>query len=297
MMVSLSAQDAVLPLWPGNPPNQQRAEGEEIREETDLLRVRHVLTPDIAVFLPARANRTGMGVLIAPGGGYRILAYDWEGTDIAKWLNAHGIAAFVLKYRLPDEKLQTDFHEVPLIDAQRAMRLVRSQAADWGLKPDQIGVMGFSAGGHLAATLGTHFNDSVYTPVDAADELPARPDFMVLMYPVISFTNTAVHSGSREALLGKDPDPELAAFYSAELQVTASTPATILVHATDDTAVPPENSLLFYKKLKDMGVPSSMLLYARGGHGFSLAQDDPYLRTWPDQVISWLHMLPGSGKD
>lgn len=292
MVVFLNAQEAVIPIWPGTPPNQEITEGEEIREEQELLRIRKVLIPDLAVYLPARANRNGMGVLIAPGGGYRILAYDWEGTDIAKWLNAQGIAAFVLKYRLPDKTLQKDPHEVPLMDAQRALRLVRSRAVDWGLDPQRIGVMGFSAGGHLAATLGTHFEHPVYTARDSVDIISARPDFMVLMYPVISFTHKALHSGSREALLGKDPEPELAAFYSAELQVTAATPATLLIHATDDSAVPPENSLLFYQKLKDLGIPASLLIYARGGHGFSLAQDDPYLRTWPDQVISWLRTLP-----
>lgn len=288
----LFSQDTIIPLWPGTPPNQIETEESEIQTKTDILRISNVQQPDIAVYLPSKANSIGKGMLIFPGGGYGKLAYDWEGTDIAKWLNSKGIAAFVVKYRLPDSRSLIDPHEVPLIDAQRALRIVRGTHEKWHLDPDSIGIIGFSAGGHLASTLGTHFDQKIYEPSDSLDSLSARPDFMVLMYPVITFTSAAVHQGSREALLGNNPDPEMLNHYSTELQIGHETPPTLLVHATDDTGVPVENSLLFYKGLKEKGVPATLHIYAKGGHGFSLATGDGYLHSWTDRVISWLQELP-----
>lgn len=285
------SQDTIIPLWPGPIPNRIETDEKEIHEETEILRIRSVQIPEIAVYLPSKANRIGKGVVIFPGGGYQMLAYDWEGTDIAKWLNSKGIAAFVVKYRLPVSRSLTNPYEVPLMDAQRAIRLVRGQHERWGLAPDKIGIMGFSAGGHLASTLGTHFDQVVYPTADEMDTLSARPDFMVLLYPVITFTTEALHRGSMEALLGKTPDSALVNHYSSELQIRSDTPPTLLIHASDDTAVPPENSILFYTGLREKGVKASLLLYAHGGHGFSLAMGDPYLTTWTDQVISWLATL------
>jgi len=288
----LFSQDTIIPLWPGTTPNHLETEETEIQTKTDVLRISKVQQPDIAVYLPSKANSIGKGMLIFPGGGYGVLAYDWEGTDIAKWLNSKGIAAFVVKYRLPDSRSLIDPHEVPLIDAQRALRIVRGTHEKWNVDPDSIGIIGFSAGGHLASTLGTHFDQKTYAPSDSLDSLSARPDFMVLMYPVITFTSAAVHKGSREALLGHNPDPEMLNHYSTELQISRETPPTLLVHATDDTGVPVENSLLFYKGLKEKGVPATLHIYAKGGHGFSLATGDAYLHSWTDRVISWLQELP-----
>lgn len=286
------SQDTIISLWPDSPPNRITTDETEIRTKTDILRISKVQYPDMAVFLPDKANNTGKGVLIFPGGGYRILAYDWEGTDIAKWLNLNGIAAFVVKYRLPDSKSLVNAHEVPLMDAQRAMRIVRGMHEKWNVKGDGIGIIGFSAGGHLAATLGTLYDHKTYDAADKFDSLSARPDFMVLMYPVISFKSNSVHQGSREALLGKMPDTTLINRYSAELQIRDDSPPALLVHATDDTAVPVENSLLFYKGLKDKGVSATLHVYAKGGHGFSLARENPYLNSWTGLVISWLRELP-----
>jgi len=285
------SQDTIIPLWSGTIPNRIETDEKEIHENSDILRISSVQTPDIAVYLPSKANNTGKGVVIFPGGGYHILAYDWEGTDIAKWLNANGFAAFVVKYRLPVSRSLMRPYEVPLMDAQRAIRLVRGMCERWHISNDGIGVMGFSAGGHLASTLGTHYKQEVYQATDAMDSLSARPDFMVLVYPVITFSGEAVHKGSREALLGPSPSQELITLYSSEKQVNSETPPTILIHATDDQAVPAENSLLFYQALKEHGVAAAMHIYPKGGHGFSLAIQHPYLHGWTDEVIGWLQSL------
>ncbi len=286
------SQDTIIPLWPGAIPNRIETDEKEIHEQDDILRISYVQSPEIAVYLPSKANSTGKGVLIFPGGGYHILAYDWEGTDIAKWLNSNGIAAFVVKYRLPVSKSLVHPSEVPLIDAQRALRLVRGMHEKWQVDEHGIGIMGFSAGGHLASTLGTQFDRPVYQGVDAWDKESARPDFMVLLYPVITFTRDSMHSGSRDALIGSNPSAELARQYSSELQVREDTPPTILIHASDDEAVPVENSLLFYKALNENGVPASLHIYPSGGHGFSLGLRDPYLHSWTDQVIRWMNTIP-----
>jgi acetyl esterase/lipase len=286
-----TAQDTIIPLWNDVVPNRVQTNEQEEHVQEKILRISKVQYPEIEVYLPSKANNTGRGILIFPGGGYHILAYDWEGTDIAKWLNSQGIAAFVVKYRLPVSKSLLNPRLVPLLDAQRAIRLVRGLHKSWGLEADRIGIMGFSAGGHLAATLGTQFDRETYPPGDPFDSISARPDFMVLMYPVITFTKATTHRGSMEALLGKSPDSALMASFSAELQIKPTTPPTLLIHAADDTAVPPENSILFYEGLRKQGVPASLLIYARGGHGFSLALDDPYLRSWTAQVIAWLETL------
>ncbi len=284
----VSAQDTIIPLWHEEVPNRIVTGEQEIQEKTDILRISSVQVPSIAVYLPSKANAIGKAVLIFPGGGYQILAYDWEGTDIAKFFNSKGIAAFVVKYRLPVSKSVTDRYNVPLIDAQRAIRLVRSNADHWNLDSSQIGVIGFSAGGHLASTLGTHYKDTVYAEKDAIDSFSARPDFMILVYPVISFTSESRHQGSRDALLGKDPDKALAIRFSNETQVDKETPPTILIHAADDDGVPPENSILFFRALKRNKVPAALHIYPKGGHGFSLATQDTYLSGWTERVVEWL---------
>ena len=286
------AQDTILPLWPkGQIPNvKESSEKEEYMESGGIYRYAKVQQPTIEVYLPSGANANGKAMLIFPGGGYGILAYDWEGTDIAKWLNSKGIAGIVVKYRLPSDVSQTEKQNVPLIDAQRAMRLVRNRSKDWNIEANKIGIIGFSAGGHLASTLGTHFDEKVYTPVDAADKESARPDFMVLGYPVITM-DISTHGGSKHNLLGENPSQEMVDYFSNEKQVTAQTPPTFLFHATDDGGVPVENSILFYKALKAKGVSAAMHLFPTGGHGFSLALKHPHLRIWTDLLYGWMETL------
>ena len=247
-VMNLQAQDTIIPLWPnGKIPNRVETDEKEEHVKEGILRISKVQEPTIEVYLPAKQNATGEAVLIFPGGGYHILAYDWEGTDIAKFLNGKGIAGIVVKYRLPTSESLKEKYNVPLIDAQRALRLVRSMAAEFNINANKIGIVGFSAGGHLASTLGTHFNEKVYNGIDAADKLSARPDFLTLVYPVITFTQSTKHSGSQKALLQGNETEELLQRFSNETQVTPETPPTLLVHATDDTAVPVENSLLFFQ--------------------------------------------------
>ncbi|PCJ92313.1 MAG: esterase [Flavobacteriaceae bacterium] len=287
----LVAQDRIIPLWPNEVPNQIKVAGKEIQEKDGILWITKVLNPTIEVYLPAKQNANGQAVLIFPGGGYHGLAYDWEGTDIAKTLNARGVAGIVVKYRLPEAEFFTEKKDVPLQDAQRALRMVRFNAEKWNIDPNKIGIMGFSAGGHLASTLGTHYTEEVYAKRDAMDSLSARPDFMILMYAVITFGETNAHIGSRSALIGENPSQEDIAHYSNELQVNANTPPTLLVHAADDEGVPVENSLLFFKALKKNKVPVTMYIYPSGGHGFSLALKDNHLRKWVGRMFDWLESM------
>ncbi|WP_149276952.1 alpha/beta hydrolase [Pareuzebyella sediminis] len=289
--LNMFSQDTIMPLWPeGKIPNHIISNESEVHERNGILRVSNVQEPTIEVYLPAKSNATGEAMLIFPGGGYGILAYDWEGTDIAKFLNGKGIAGIVVKYRLPSEVSQTEKHNVPLMDAQRAIRMVRGKAPEFNIRPDKIGIIGFSAGGHLASTLGTHFADKVYEPVDEIDGLTARPDFMALGYPVISF-GKFTHNGSKTNLIGKNPDDQMVAHFSNEKQVNQNTPPTFLVHATDDEVVPVENSLLFYTALKEKGVSATMHVYPKGGHGFSLARADHHLRGWTERLFEWIESL------
>ncbi len=292
MSLTCVSQDTIMPLWPENRiPNHISSDEKEIRITEGILRISHVQEPTIEVYLPAKSNATGQAMLIFPGGGYGILAYDWEGTDIAKFLNGKGIAGIVVKYRLPSDVSQKNKYDVPLMDAQRALRMVRSKSEDFHIDKNKIGIIGFSAGGHLASTLGTHYNEKVYEPIDEIDQIGARPDFMALAYPVITFGEVSTHSGSRKNLVGENPDPKLINRFSNEEQVTSETPNTFLVHASDDKGVPVENSLLFYQALKDNGVLATMHIYPSGGHGFSLARDNTHLRGWTERMFEWLESL------
>jgi len=291
IIAPLAAQNQIIPLWQGDPPNYRETGEVTIWDTSDIVRVRNVQKPDIAVFLPSKKNSTGEAVVICPGGGYGILAYDWEGSDIARWLNSQGIAAFVLKYRLPGSKSNIVAHKSPLMDAQRAMRMVRSKAEKWNLDPGKIGVMGFSAGGHLASTLSTHYDDGNSLSPDPVEQVSCRPDFSVLVYPVISFTGEFQHSGSRINLIGKDADEDLVKYYSNELQVDKDTPPAILIHSDDDEVVPVENSIAYYKALRGNKIASELHIYPYGGHGYSLAIGQGHLSTWPDRVIEWIHYI------
>jgi acetyl esterase/lipase len=259
-------------LWPDGAP------GAAGNEELDK--------PSITIWPADPAKATGTAVVVCPGGGYGHLAMDHEGKQIAEYLNNLGVSAFVLKYRLGPRY----HHPAPLQDAQRAIRTVRSRAAEFKVSPDRIGIWGFSAGGHLASTAGTHFDNGRADAQDPIERVSSRPDFMVLAYPVISLTTEYVHKGSRRNLLGDNPDPKLVQSLSNELQVSARTPPTFLFHTDADTAVPPENSVLFYLALRKAGVPAEMHIYQNGQHGVGLATKDPVLSSWPGRLADWLRV-------
>jgi acetyl esterase/lipase len=285
-------QENILPLWKsGEMPNYQKTDEVETKEVKEIIRIGNVQEPTLEIYLPAKRNSTGKAVVICPGGGYSILAYDWEGTDIAKWFNSQGIAAFVLKSRLPYSKSIIVGHQAPLQDAQRAIRLVRQNAEKWNISKDQIGIMGFSAGGHLASTLGTHYNDENLRVTSAIDTISARPDFMILIYPVITMNADYTHMGSRNNLIGTNPDQALIDQYSNELHVNKDTPPTFIVHSTDDKAVPVMNSISFYQAMQKADVYSEMHIYPSGGHGYGLALGKGHLQTWPDRLADWIDSL------
>ena len=274
------------PLYSGTVPNSRPSTIQEsnLAPPDGGVRLTNVVQPNLTAFLPAPGTANGTAVIICPGGAYSLLAMDIEGFDVAKRLNEMGVTAFVLKYRLPNAKSQPDPIITPLLDAQQALRLVRQQATKYNLNPERIGLMGFSAGGHLAAWAGTQFAK----PAGANPGLvPVRPAFLVLCYPVISFRDSIMHAGSRQNLLGASPSAEQVRQYSNEAQVTAQTPPTFLVHAQDDNLVPVQNSLVFYQACLRHHVPAELHLYPKGGHGFGLhnktTKDD-----WTERLRNWL---------
>lgn len=280
-----------IPVWPDQIPNRVESDEQEIAQDNDILWIMRIQTPEIEVYLPTKRSSTGAGVLIMPGGGYAGVAYDWEGTDVAKWFNSVGIAAFVLKYRVPLSESVENKEWVPLQDAQRAMRIIRSRAEEFNIDPTKIGAIGFSAGGHLASTLGTHYDQEIPFLNDAIEKVSARPDFLMLIYPVISMKEELTHGGSHDNLIGKTPSQELVNMFSNELQVNAETPPTFLLHATDDGAVKVENSLVFYQALRDHQVPAEMHIFPAGGHGFGLGIGNPSLEQWPGLLNQWIKGL------
>jgi len=280
------SQDSTFSLWPDEIPNALTINDYseiEIIHDGQLKSTSKVSIPTLTLFLPHKNKSNGTAIVICPGGGYHHLAIDKEGYKIAKWLNTLGITAFVLKYRLPNDSIMTDKIIGPLQDAQEAIRFVRRNADNYHLDREKIGVLGFSAGGHLAATLSTHYEDQVYE----ADSISAKPDFSILIYPVISMKNSITHQGSRENLLGISPSQEIIDKYSNEEQVSASTPPTFIVHATDDKSVPVENSIYYYLKLKENNVPAELHLYEKGGHGFGLGKVDTS-QFWTEDCAYWL---------
>ena len=260
-------------LWPAGAPG---AKGDD--PEKDM--------PAVTVYTPE--NNNGTAVLVCPGGGYRNLAMGHEGKDIAEWFNGMGITAVVLEYRMSRGGYQ---HPIPLLDVQRAMRTVRAHAGELGVDPARIGVMGFSAGGHLASSLGTHFDAGNAEADDPIDRVSCRPDFMILCYPVIAFGESYTHKGSQNNLLGENPAPALVQEMSSEKQVTAQTPPTFLLHTAQDTVVPPMNSMVFAQALYEAGVPVEFHLYPTGGHGLGLARNVEGTKDWPAACIAWLKGL------
>ncbi len=288
--IYVSAQTTTVKVWPQGPPGAKA--DPSYREETILdqgkPRVARVTDPVLLVYLPALEKRNGSAVVICPGGGYIRLAVDHEGYDIAAWLNEMGVAGIVLKYRLPSDTIMENKSAGPLQDAQEAIRTVRRRAQEWHIDPDRIGIIGFSAGGHLAATASTHFNDQVYTPADATS---ARPDFSILLYPVISMQPPNVHMGSRNNLLGLSPSQVLIESFSNELRVTPKTPPAFIVHSADDPAVPAGNSISYFQALLKNKVPAEMHVYQEGGHGYGLAKGRGTESGWPDACRAWLKQM------
>jgi acetyl esterase/lipase len=240
--------------------------------------------PLMTPYLPPAGTANGTAVVIFPGGGYQHLSMEKEGSDVANWLAGAGVTTFVVRYRLGPNY----HHPTMLGDGQRAIRIVRARAAEWNVDPRRLGVIGFSAGGHLASTTGTHFDAGKPADGDPIERVGSRPDFLLLIYPVITMRDSLTHGGSRRNLIGLEPAPELVRLMSNETQVTRETPPTFLVHSTDDKAVPVENSLLFYESLKRNGVPTEMHVFEYGGHGFGLAPQDPVLSTWSTLCESWM---------
>lgn len=289
-----NAQSTTIPLYPEGIKNHQDSDEKESFTNEGVLWLMNIQTPELEIFIPPRSSANQRAVVIFPGGGYMGLAYDWEGTEMAKWFNSKGYAAFVVKYRMPNSRSVIVGNEAPLQDAQRAIRKVRANAEEYNIDPDQVGAIGFSAGGHLASTLGTKydFNDERFYDPNSIDSVRARPDYLMLIYPVITMKDEYTHMGSRTSLIGENPSKEMIDLYSGELHVDENTPPTFLIHSTDDTVVPVKNSLLFYDALQENGVYSEMHIYPYGGHGFSFAvQKGGHLRGWVDRMSDWLESL------
>ena len=275
------AQDFKLKVWPNGAPDSN---GITTPEETyEGKRVRNVSEAEMYVYLPKKGNNTGAAVVICPGGGYMIEAMDHEGYDMAEWLATQGVAGIVLKYRLP-----YGHDQIPLEDAQRALRIVRQKAAEWGINPSKVGIAGSSAGGHLASTAGTKFDFGKPDSNDPIEKYSCRPDFMLLLYPVITFREDFGHMGSRTNLIGAGNKWEMVEKYSNELQVTAQTPPTFLILADDDSGVPPRNSIEFYLALKKYKIPAEMHIFRDGGHGFGMNKKNLPIDQWPNLFAQWM---------
>ena len=283
LQLMIYAQDTIslYSRVPNSKPSSKRLKVEMLANGP---RVAQVTDPIITVF-PAPASNTAVpAIIICPGGGYTRLAVGHEGIDVAKEFNKWGITAFVLQYRLPDDSIMIDNKIGPLQDAQRAIQLVRERAKSWNIDPDRVGIMGFSAGGHLASTLSTHFSQAV---IDNPANISLRPDFSILIYPVISFHDSLAHGGSKGNLIGKNPSAADVKNYSNELQVNANTPPAFLVHASDDKTVPPDNSIVYYQALIKNKVKGEMHIYQQGGHGFGM-NNTTTSDKWTERLRAWL---------
>lgn len=283
-------------LWPGRiGPGSDRSGARQaiVERSADPALPDRIVTgvtePYLVAYRPPRPD--GSALLVIPGGGYQRVVLDKEGTALVPAFSEQaGVTLFVLRYRLPGDGHEHG-RDAPLADAQRAMRLIRARAGDWNLDPARIGVMGFSAGGHVAASLGTRFDERVYAPMDEHDAASARPDFMALIYPVIDMGPDIAHPGSRERLLGTAPTAKDAAAHSLQNRVTADTPPTFLLHASDDDAVPVENSLVFHDALRRAGVPAELHVYPHGGHGFGVRETaGTPLTLWSTLALAWMRM-------
>ncbi|MCK3683481.1 alpha/beta hydrolase [Maribellus sp. YY47] len=274
-----SGAQTVIPLYDGAIPGEKEHENKEYDENGIYFAVSK---PDLTIYLPQDENQARTAVVICPGGGYHAVCASYEGHKIAKEMNRKGVAAFVLKYRLPSDENCSNKTIAPLQDAQRALKIVRDNAEKWGINKDRIGIMGFSAGGHLASTAGTHFSKDY---IENKEGTSLRPDFMLLVYPVISMQPGLTHGGSRDNLLGKNASDDLLELYSNEKQVAENTPPAFLTHAMDDDVVPVENSIRFYEAMKAKNVPADMHLFSKGKHGYPL---EPAKSNWLNYVFQWM---------
>jgi acetyl esterase/lipase len=280
---TLNAQ-TVIPLYT-KVPNFKKSDVKEMSDTTVKRgKVSKVVFPTLTAFLPDASKANGTAMIICPGGGYSYLVVNDEGANVARELNTHGIAAFVLKYRLPSDETMQNREIGPLQDAQRAIQVVRQRAAEWHVLPNKIGIAGFSAGGHLASTLSTHYQKAV---IDNPDKISLRPDFSILVYPVITFQDSLLHKGSKKALIGENATPEKTKEYSNELQVTADTPPAFLIHSADDKVVPVANSINYFTALHAHGVKAEIHVYQAGGHGYGM-NNKTTTDKWMDCLYNWL---------
>jgi acetyl esterase/lipase len=269
-----------VPLYAGEIPGSKATTDEETKLSFGGA-IEKVSRPTMTVYLPGKAKSNGSSIIIFPGGGYVMESYEMEGTSIAEAFQDRGVAALLIKYRLPNDATMVDKSIGPLQDAQRAIQMARENASKWNIDPGKIGVIGFSAGGHLASTVGTHFDKAL---IPNTGNTSLRPDFMVLVYPVISMASQLTHQGSRDALLGKNPAASLVQLFSNDQQVTERTPPALLLHATDDLLVDVDNSVAFYEALHHHNVPAGMILFPKGNHGFfGIARDE-----WMEPVFTWM---------
>ena len=287
MVSSLYAQQQVINIWPNGAPGA--IENADYKLHTDTSgnhsRTSKVTQPTLSFYPAANATNNTPAVVICPGGGYIVLADGHEGVDIAKWFNSMGVSAFVLRYRLPSDLIMTDKSVGPLQDVQQAIRLVRCNAKKWTIDPTKIGVMGFSAGGHLASTASTHFDEKVY---EAEDSTSARPDFSILIYPVVTMQSNYTHKGSKNRLLGTSANDALKARFSNELQVNNNTPPAFLVHSIDDRVVPVQNSINYALAMRKHKRPCELHIYQDGGHGYGLGRNTGTKMGWPEACKLWL---------
>jgi acetyl esterase/lipase len=289
----IQGQEFKLQLYDGPVPNSKPSNVKERLVVGEYTWLYDVTNPDISVYLPQSKYATGQAVVICPGGGYRLLSYDnyVEGTDVARFFNTIGVAAIVLKYRLPSPQTSVEPHKSPLMDAKRAMRLVRHNAAKWKINLDKIGIMGFSAGGHLASTLGTHFDNGNVESVDSVERYSCKPNFMILMYPVISFTDSTLRTRSQKTLLGDNPPKDLLVYYSNELQVKDDTPPCFIAHAQNDSTVSVRHSIIMYEALNRKKIPSELHILTEGGHGFGLNSTNKHIASWKTSLELWLENI------
>ena len=277
--INVTAQE-ILPLYRGDVPNSKKTTSNNVGESYASGMYQNVTKPTLEIYLPAKDKATGAAVVICPGGGYSVIVYQGEGISTAKELAKNGIAAFVLKYRIPDELTMDDKKTGPLQDAQQAIKVVRENASKWGVEPNKIGIMGFSAGGHLASTEATHFKSAL---IENGNNTSLRPDFQILVYPVISMQEKLTHAGSRNQLLGNNPSKETVDLYSNELQVDETTPPAYITHAADDKTVDVDNSINYFESLRHHNVSVEMHIYPKGGHGFVFGHQG-----WMDPLFKWM---------
>lgn len=285
---NIIGQKKVIDIWNGSIPGSIKNNAyyeDTIKLDDGKCRIRRVVNPTLTIFTAPAETATGAAVIICPGGGYTRLAIDNEGEGVVRWLNKAGITAAILKYRLPNDTIMKDKSVAPLQDLQQAVRVLRKNAKDFYVNGNKIGVIGFSAGGHLAATLATRFDDIIYE----TEKISARPDFTILVYPVISMRPDITHKGSSDCLLGKNPSKELIEKFSNELNVGKNTPPAFLVHAQDDKSVPVQNSIEYFTALKKYDIPAELHVFTVGGHGFGLAAGrKTTVSQWPDECLKWL---------